>query len=144
MVGHDIIVVGASAGGVDALCQLVGDLPPDLPAAVFVVLHVSPQDTSVLPNILNRCRQKRYQDGSLRVAHAKDGEVIAHGQIYIALPDHPTCYSKTGTSVWHVALKKTVIDPLSILYFAPPPKCTASALLVLYYQDLWTMVLRGL
>ncbi len=31
MVGHDIIVVGASAGGVDALCQLVGDLPPDLP-----------------------------------------------------------------------------------------------------------------
>lgn len=88
MVGHDIIVVGASAGGVDALCQLVSDLPPDLPAAVFVVLHVSPQGTSVLPNILNRCRQKRYQDGSFRVAHAKDGEVIAHGRIYVALPDH--------------------------------------------------------
>jgi len=34
MVGHDIIVIGASAGGVEALCQLVRDLPPDLPAGV--------------------------------------------------------------------------------------------------------------
>ena len=87
MVGHDIIVVGASAGGVDALCQLLGDLSPDLPVAVFVVLHISPEGTSVLPNILNRCRQKRYQDGSLRAAHAKDGEAIEHGRIYVAPPN---------------------------------------------------------
>ncbi len=85
--GHDIIVVGASAGGVDALCQLVGDLSPDLPVAVFVVLHISPEGTSVLPNILNRRRQKRYQDGSLRAAHAKDSEAIEHGRIYVAPPN---------------------------------------------------------
>lgn len=76
MVGHDIIVVGASAGGVDALCKFVGDLSPDLPVAVFVVLHISPEGTSVLPNILNRFRKKRHQNGSLRAAHAKDGEAI--------------------------------------------------------------------
>ena len=52
--GHDIIVVGASAGGVEALADLAGRLPAGLPAAVFVVLHVPPYGTSVLPGILSR------------------------------------------------------------------------------------------
>ena len=49
MPGHDIIVLGASAGGVEALTQLVGALPKDLPATLFVVLHVSPDGPCVLP-----------------------------------------------------------------------------------------------
>lgn len=40
MPGHDIIVIGASAGGVEALSQVVAGLPADLPAAVFIVLHI--------------------------------------------------------------------------------------------------------
>lgn len=88
MIGHDIIVVGASAGGVEVLCQLVRDLPPDLPAAIFIVLHISPQGTSVLPQILNRSRQKRYKDSSFPAAHAQDGEEIVQGRIYVAPPDH--------------------------------------------------------
>ncbi|TME67662.1 MAG: chemotaxis protein CheB, partial [Chloroflexi bacterium] len=40
MPGHDIIVVGTSAGGVEALATLVSTLPPELPAAIFVVLHI--------------------------------------------------------------------------------------------------------
>lgn len=88
MLGHDIIVVGASAGGVEVLCQLVRDLPPDLPAAIFIVLHISPQGTSVLPQILNRSRQKRYKDFSFPAAHAQDGEEIVQGRIYVAPPDH--------------------------------------------------------
>jgi len=87
MVGHDIIVIGASAGGVEALCQLVRALPPDLPAAIFVVLHIPSQGTSVLPNILNRSRHKRYKDSSFQAAHAKNGETIEHGRIYVAPPD---------------------------------------------------------
>ena len=80
MPGHDIIVVGASAGGVEALTSLVRDLPPDLPAAVFVVLHFPPHATSMLPAILNRA-------GTLPAHHAEDGEAIAHGHIYVAPPD---------------------------------------------------------
>src|SRR5688572_11578095 len=80
MAGHDVIVVGASAGGVEALVDLVRDLPPDLPAAVCVVLHLPAGGTSVLPQILGRA-------GPLRAAHARDGEPLRHRQIYVAPPD---------------------------------------------------------
>ena len=52
MPGHDIIVIGASAGGVEALIEVVRAVPPDLPAAVFVVLHIPPDGASALPQIL--------------------------------------------------------------------------------------------
>src|SRR5262245_12934321 len=80
MAGRDIIVVGASMGGVAALTRLVRGLPADLPAALFVVCHVSPDSPSVLPEILSR-------QGPLPAAHARDGEPIAHGRIYVAPPD---------------------------------------------------------
>lgn len=81
MPGHDIIVIGASAGGVEALTQLVAGLPPDLPAAIFIVIHFPAQGRSILPDILSR-------EGPLRATHAKDGEVIEHGRIYVAPPDY--------------------------------------------------------
>ncbi len=79
--GHDIIVVGASAGGVEALADLAGRLPADLPAAVFVVLHVPAYGTSVLPGILSR-------RGPLPAVHPTDGEQVQRGRIYVAPPDH--------------------------------------------------------
>jgi len=81
MLEHNIIVVGTSAGGVEALTYLVKNLPPDLNAAVIIVLHVSSHSTSVLPKILSRA-------GNLPVSHAQDGEAIVHGWIYVAPPDY--------------------------------------------------------
>ncbi|MBD1901769.1 chemotaxis protein CheB [Trichocoleus sp. DQ-A3] len=81
MSGHDIIVLGASAGGVEALTQLVKALPPDLPAAIFVVIHFPAHSTSAMPSILNRC-------GCLKASHPKDGEAIQHGRIYVAPPNY--------------------------------------------------------
>jgi two-component system, chemotaxis family, protein-glutamate methylesterase/glutaminase len=80
MAAHDVIVIGASAGGVQALTKLVSGLPGDLPAAVFIVLHISPNAPSMLPAILAR-------EAHLSVAHAKDGERIERGKIYVAPPD---------------------------------------------------------
>jgi two-component system chemotaxis response regulator CheB len=80
MPARDIVVVGASAGGVEALTRLVKELPADLPASLFVVLHLPPDAHSVLPDILNRC-------GALRAGHPRDGETIVPGRIYVAPPD---------------------------------------------------------
>jgi two-component system chemotaxis response regulator CheB len=51
---HDMIAIGASAGGVEALITVAGSLPGDLPAAIFLVLHIPAQSPSLLPDILNR------------------------------------------------------------------------------------------
>jgi two-component system chemotaxis response regulator CheB len=81
MPDRDIVVVGASAGGVEALTTMVGSLPQDLPASVFVVLHVPATSSSALPDILTR-------HGPLPASHAKDGEPIERRRIYVAPPDH--------------------------------------------------------
>jgi two-component system, chemotaxis family, protein-glutamate methylesterase/glutaminase len=74
MPDHDIVVVGASAGGVEALADLAASLPADLAAALFVVLHVPSTATSALPDILNRngppagcARQGRRADRARRI-----------------------------------------------------------------------------
>jgi two-component system, chemotaxis family, protein-glutamate methylesterase/glutaminase len=77
----DVIVVGASAGGVEALSRLVRGLPRGLPAAIAVVLHTSPTGPSLLPNILSRA-------GSLPASAAKDGEELLSGHVYVSSPDH--------------------------------------------------------
>ncbi len=81
MPGHDIIVVGASTGGVEALETLIKGLPPRLPAAIFVVLHIPAQSSSLLAEILNR-------RGQLDAVQARDNMEIKHGRIYVAPPDH--------------------------------------------------------
>src|ERR1700710_2851711 len=53
MATHDILLLGASAGGVEALTEVIGGLPADLPAAVFIVLHLG-AGRSALPEILTR------------------------------------------------------------------------------------------
>jgi len=76
----DIIVVGASAGGIEALRVLAGGLPADLPASLFVVLHTSPESPAMLADILDR-------SGSLPALSPKDGDRIRPGTIYVAPPD---------------------------------------------------------
>lgn len=81
--GHkrDLVVIGASAGGVETLKTVVSGLPGDLPAAVCIVLHIAPSSPSALARILQRA-------GTLPCRAASDGEPLRPGQILVAPPDH--------------------------------------------------------
>jgi two-component system, chemotaxis family, protein-glutamate methylesterase/glutaminase len=78
---RDLIVIGASAGGVEALQTLVSELPADLPATVLVVLHVPPYGGSVLPAILSR-------SGPLPARHPTTGDPVTPGEVLVAPPDY--------------------------------------------------------
>jgi two-component system chemotaxis response regulator CheB len=75
-----LVVIGASAGAVDALHAIVATLPPDFPAAVLVVRHIGPRNCG-LPGVLA-------QSSRLPVRHAADGESVTQPAILVAPPDH--------------------------------------------------------
>ncbi len=85
-----IVVVGASAGGVEALTELTRGLPADFPAPIFVTLHVPPDSPSILPVILKR-------NGRLDAIHGQDGMQFKAGVVYIAPPDHHMLIQRDGT-----------------------------------------------
>lgn len=81
IVQRDVVVIGASAGGVEALRTLVSGLSPDFPAAILVVLHVPAKSPSALPAILGRVSR-------LPVAQATSDAKLKPGHIMVAAPDH--------------------------------------------------------
>ncbi|MGE5468602.1 MAG: chemotaxis protein CheB [Ignavibacteria bacterium] len=92
MSGHDILVIGTSAGGLKALTAIVGGLPAGLDAAIFIVQHLPADYLTLLPQILS-------DTGSLPAALAKDGEPVQKGRIYVAPADH---HLLLGRDVVHV------------------------------------------
>lgn len=80
MANRDILAIGTSAGGFDALRFLAGELPRDFPASVLAVIHLSSQFRSSLDAILT-------QSGPLPASFAADGAKLEKGHIYIAPPE---------------------------------------------------------
>lgn len=81
MANRDIIVIGGSSGATGPLKSILGGLPPDLPAAVFVVLHIPSRAIGLLSTVASAA-------GPLPAAQAEDGMPIERGRVYIAAPDH--------------------------------------------------------
>jgi len=77
---RNIVVIGASAGGFEALKQLIRDLPANLEAAIFIVWHLPGDAEGLLPNVLNR-------HSALPCKTAEDKEPVQTGRIYVAPPD---------------------------------------------------------
>src|SRR4051794_4383997 len=78
---RDLVVVGASAGGVEPLRSLVAGLPPSFPASILIVLHIPETSPSALPQILARV-------SPLEVRQARDGDELGPGLVLIAPPGH--------------------------------------------------------
>jgi two-component system, chemotaxis family, protein-glutamate methylesterase/glutaminase len=89
MANKDLIVIGTSLGGIEALKGLVRGLPPDLNASLFVVLHIGAHGRGLLPEILGRA-------GSLPATNARDGETVRPGHIYAAPPDRHLLLERPG------------------------------------------------
>lgn len=109
--GHlnrNIIVIGASAGGVEALPRLLGSLRPGFPASFFVTLHVSPRNESYLPKLISR-------RGSLPAEHPRHGARIRPGRIYVAPPDYHLTVGRDVVCLSHGPKEnrhRPAIDPL--------------------------------
>ncbi|MBV8900039.1 MAG: chemotaxis protein CheB [Verrucomicrobia bacterium] len=109
MLSKDIIVIGTSTGGIEALKVLASGLPADLRASLFIVLHMGANGLGILPQILE-------QSGPLPASNARQGEAIRSGHIYVAPPDHHLLLEPTG----HVRLSRgpkenrfrPAVDPL--------------------------------
>ena len=78
---RDVVVIGASAGGVEAALNVLAGLPADFPASVLVAIHVPANSRSVLPQIISRSTK-------LPAAHAVHGETLEPSRVYVAPPDH--------------------------------------------------------
>jgi two-component system, chemotaxis family, protein-glutamate methylesterase/glutaminase len=107
--GRDIVVIGASAGGLEALDQVISRLPTDIPASIFIVQHMAPESTG--DALLDRLRRNK----AFRCKLAEDGEIFRPGRIYIAPPDSHLLVKKTKLLVTKGAREnryRPAIDPL--------------------------------
>ena len=143
MRSQNIIVVGASAGGFEALKTLAAGLPKDLPAAVLIVWHISPDVRGILPQVLSRLTE-------LPVSHAFDGEEILDGRIYIAPPDRHLIVEPGRVRVTRGPREnrfRPAVDPLfrsAALHYGPQViGVILSGALDDGSSGLWTVKLRG-
>jgi len=104
----DIIVVGASAGGIQTLRVLTGALPANLAASLFIVVHTSPEAPGLIADILDN-------SSKLPAAHAVDGEIIQKGRIYVAPPDRHLLLEPNRVRLTHGPKEnrfRPAVDPL--------------------------------
>jgi two-component system chemotaxis response regulator CheB len=103
-----VIVVGASAGGITAVRTLLNKLPTDIPAAIFIVVHTSPDGPGMLATVLNRATR-------LTVVNAEDGELIRDGCVYVAPPDYHLIIADRHLRLTHGPREhrfRPAVDPL--------------------------------
>lgn len=108
--GHDIVVIGGSAGGLSALSDLLRHLPADLPAACFAVLHTGMGSPMLLPEILGRVTP-------LLCTYADEDETIEYGHVYLARPDYHLYLNDSRLQLVHGPKEnhqRPSIDPLFV------------------------------
>jgi two-component system chemotaxis response regulator CheB len=109
MSGSHIVVIGASAGGLEALTSLMAQLPGDFPAPIFIVHHMAADSSGIA--LLHAMTKS----GRLPCSEAKDEEVFVAGHVYVAPADHHLLLAKGRLRVTRGAREnrsRPGIDPL--------------------------------
>jgi len=124
----DAAVIGCSAGGLQALQQILRPLPADLGIAIIVVSHVSPDGTSLLPYLLGRI-------SNLPVSEAEEREPVLSGHVYLAPPNYHLLIEPDRTFALSVDERVCNVRPAVDVLFASAA--------VAYRQRLAGIVLTG-
>lgn len=110
---YDVLAIGSSTGGPQALGNVLKALPASLPVPVVIVQHMPPIFTKHLADRLN-------QDSPLTVREATGGEVLQPGHVYIAPGDY------------HMELRRDGVAVKTVLHQGPPENSCRPAVDVLF------------
>ena len=117
MAKFPIVVIGASAGGIEALRAVLEGLADSVPAAIAAVIHIGPY-AAQLPGSLHNATK-------LPIRYAEDGEILQTGTVYLAPPDRHLLVNDTTLTLSHGPREnftRPAVDPLfrsAAEYFGP-------------------------
>jgi two-component system chemotaxis response regulator CheB len=139
MPNHDIVAIGASAGGLSALKRIVAGLPAGLDAAVLVVQHMKSDHRSNLPDILERA-------GPLPAGFAEDGGSVVRGRIHVAPPNRHLLLQGDTLRLSHGAWENGARPSVDTLFRSVAVCCAARSIGVVLtgYLDDGSAGLRAL
>jgi two-component system, chemotaxis family, protein-glutamate methylesterase/glutaminase len=118
---RDVVAIGASAGGVEALQHLCAQLPADLPATVLIVQHVRPTARSRLAEILDGA-------GPLQVMSAREGAPMMHGRAYVAVPGRHLQVHGDHLALGDGPIERFVRPSIDVLFRSVARHCGARAI----------------
>ncbi len=122
--------MAASVGGLNALSVILGGLPVDFPAAITIVMHVSPHHKSLLAEILGtRC--------AMVVRQAQTGDVLCHSSVFVAPPNHHISVTRSGI------LELSSPTAAKIHYARPSAEPLFATVAVAYRENSIAVVLTG-
>ena len=125
-----VIAMAASVGGLNALSVILGGLPADFPAAIAIVMHVSPDHKSLLAEIL-KCRTP------LMVTQARTGDVLCHSRVFVAPPNHHLSVARSGR------LKLSSTTAAKIHFARPSAEPLFATVAAVYKKHSIAVVLTG-
>ena len=125
-----VIAMAASEGGLQALSVILGGLPADFPAAIAIVMHVSPHHESILAKILDRRSQ-------LEVREAKTGDFLCPSCVFVAPPNHHLSVAQDGR------LKLSSSSAQKIHYARPSAEPLFASVAKVFKKNAIAVVLTG-
>jgi two-component system chemotaxis response regulator CheB len=128
--GFPVIAIAASEGGLKALSVVLGALPADFPAAIAIVMHLSPDHKSILAEILHRRTQ-------LEVKQAHTGDILCRSGVFIAPPNHHLFVVKGGR------LKLSSSAAEKVHYARPSAEPLFASVADVYKKEAIAVVLTG-
>jgi len=122
--------MAASLGGLNALSVILAALPAGFPAAIAIVMHVSPDHKSLLVEILK-------SRTALQVKQARSGDVLSHSQVFVAPPNHHLSVAEDGV------LKLSSSQAEKIHYARPSAEPLFASVATVYRKHAIAVVLTG-